>query len=218
MPYNYSHNHVESSPRVFLSWLKRKDYELTDDDYPSYSLATLENQQIADIYYYNRSDTDLGLDEYSGIIALNDKGYVARLGLRDRNFIILEEAENVATDEELVKWLDQHASLTPDSPVYWNNEVLLSVLVAWCEENSERHAFSTSIEFPPEEAWPWWKDPEDPFHLLQAVHLTIHKQTPIDIWITQMANGRFLVGTEYSKQLMIKDNYDAVEEYLDTLI
>ncbi len=217
MPYNHSHDPL-STPRVFLSWLEQKDYELTDDTYPSYSLATLENEQIVDIYCYNRFEETLSLVEWTGIVALNDKGYVAKLGLRDRTFTVLEEAENVATDEELIKWLDQHASLTPDSPVYWNNDVLLSVLVVWCEENSEHYAFSASIEFPPEETWRWLKDPEDPFHLLQSVHLTIHKQTPVDIWITQLASGPFFIANELSKEVLQKNNYDAVEEYLNSLL
>lgn len=180
-------------------------------------MATLENTETVDIYYYKRTDTELGLNEWSGVIAFNDKGYVAKLGLRDRNFIVLEEAENVATDEELVKWLDSHATLTSDSPVYWSNETLMSVLKVWCEENAEHSGFSLSMEFPPEV--PWWEDPEEPCALFyHLVNLTIQKPSPINLWITQLASGPYMVCNEQTRETLLKKDYSAVEEYLDTLI
>ena len=216
MSYTYSHQ-GESLPHVFLTWLKQNEYELSTDDCPQVPLATLENAETVDLYFYNRSDIDLGLEEWSGIVALNDKGYVAKLGLRDRNFKVLEEAENIATDEELVDWLDNHATLASDSPIYWNNEVLMSVLKEWCEENSEYCGINLSIELPPESAW--WKDPEDPFALFyHLVNLPIQKPSPISLWITQLANGLYMVCNEQTRETLLKMDYSAVEEYLDTLM
>jgi hypothetical protein len=223
MPYTYSHQ-GDPWPETFLSWLQRKDYELEPDQIPGVPMATLENTETVDIYYYKRTDTELGLNEWSGVIALNDKGYVAKLGLRDRHFVVLQEASNVATDEDLVKWLDTHAILTPESPIYWNNEVLLSVLEEWAEQNSNHHKVTASIEEYWLEEWafndPPWEDPHYRQFFVpdRLVYLLIHREIPLNLWVTQFADGRFMVYNEQLKQVIMKNDYSAVEEYLDSLV
>jgi hypothetical protein len=219
MPYTYSHESPWPDP-IFFTWLEQNEYELEPDQVPGEPEVALENTEIVDIYYYNRIGVDLGLNEWSGVIALNDKGYVAKLGLRDRRFVVLQEAENVATDEDLVKWLNAHAILTPESPVYWNNEVLLSVLEVWAEQNSNHHKITASIEIHP---WdlrgdPPWNDPHELVFDGSAVYLTIHKQVPLSLWITQFAGGQYVVYNEQSKEVIMKNDYSAVEEYLDSLV
>lgn len=103
---------------TFLKWIESTNHELTYDDVPHQSDVVLNSGEVVDIFYYNMVGDDLGLNESVGIVGLSNYGYVARLGVEDREFFVIAEGNNIASADELTVWLDHHATLTKDSPRY----------------------------------------------------------------------------------------------------